>query len=92
MVFVSHDIQTVRKMSDRIVTMYLGRIVEEAPAADLPGAAAPPVHAGAVLRDAEPAAHRRTDRAERARPVGDRAAERVQLPHPVLEGDRRLRA
>ena len=39
MVFVSHDIQTVRKMSDRIVTMYLGRIVEEAPAADLPGAA-----------------------------------------------------
>ncbi|MEV6628805.1 ABC transporter ATP-binding protein, partial [Amycolatopsis sp. NPDC051114] len=31
MVFVSHDIQTVSKMSDRIVTMYLGRIVEEAP-------------------------------------------------------------
>lgn len=39
MVFVSHDIQTVRKMSDRIVTMYLGRIVEEAPAARLPRAA-----------------------------------------------------
>ncbi|MEJ3653394.1 ABC transporter ATP-binding protein [Actinomycetes bacterium KLBMP 9759] len=37
MVFVSHDIQTVRKMSDRIVTMYLGRIVEEAPAARIPG-------------------------------------------------------
>ncbi|MCP2163408.1 oligopeptide/dipeptide ABC transporter ATP-binding protein [Goodfellowiella coeruleoviolacea] len=36
MVFVSHDIQTVRKMSDRIVTMYLGRIVEEAPASALP--------------------------------------------------------
>ncbi|WP_232668478.1 oligopeptide/dipeptide ABC transporter ATP-binding protein [Pseudonocardia sp. TRM90224] len=36
MVFVSHDIQTVRKMSDRIVTMYLGRIVEEAPAARIP--------------------------------------------------------
>ncbi|SNS63879.1 peptide/nickel transport system ATP-binding protein [Actinomadura meyerae] len=33
MVFVSHDIQTVRRMSDRVVTMYLGRIVEEAPAA-----------------------------------------------------------
>jgi peptide/nickel transport system ATP-binding protein len=38
MVFVSHDIQTVRKMSDRIVTMYLGRIVEEAPAAAVPDA------------------------------------------------------
>ncbi|MBO2463544.1 oligopeptide/dipeptide ABC transporter ATP-binding protein [Actinomadura violacea] len=33
MVFVSHDIQTVRRMSDRVVTMYLGRIVEDAPAA-----------------------------------------------------------
>jgi peptide/nickel transport system ATP-binding protein len=36
MVFVSHDIQTVRKMSDRIITMYLGRVVEEAPAAAVP--------------------------------------------------------
>ncbi|WP_216587029.1 oligopeptide/dipeptide ABC transporter ATP-binding protein [Streptomyces brasiliscabiei] len=33
MVFVSHDIQTVRRMSDRVITMYLGRIVEETPAA-----------------------------------------------------------
>ncbi|WP_280890015.1 ABC transporter ATP-binding protein [Streptomyces sp. LBL] len=33
MVFVSHDIQTVRRMSDRVITMYLGRIVEESPAA-----------------------------------------------------------
>ncbi|PBC63891.1 peptide ABC transporter ATP-binding protein [Streptomyces sp. Tue6028] len=32
MVFVSHDIQTVRRMSDRVITMYLGRIVEESPA------------------------------------------------------------
>jgi peptide/nickel transport system ATP-binding protein len=33
MVFVSHDLQTVRRVSDRIVTMYLGRVVEELPAA-----------------------------------------------------------
>jgi peptide/nickel transport system ATP-binding protein len=39
MVFISHDIQTVKKMSDRIITMYLGRIVEEAPAAAVPQAA-----------------------------------------------------
>jgi oligopeptide/dipeptide ABC transporter ATP-binding protein len=39
MVFISHDIQTVKKMSDRIVTMYLGRIVEEAPASAVPEAA-----------------------------------------------------
>jgi peptide/nickel transport system ATP-binding protein len=36
LVFVSHDIQTVRRMADRTVTMYLGRIVEETPAAALP--------------------------------------------------------
>ncbi|WP_410655097.1 oligopeptide/dipeptide ABC transporter ATP-binding protein [Amycolatopsis sp. lyj-112] len=42
MVFISHDIQTVRKMSDRIVTMYLGRVVEEAPAERLPAAARHP--------------------------------------------------
>lgn len=35
LVFVSHDIQTVRRMSDRVITMYLGRIVEEAPAVAL---------------------------------------------------------
>ncbi|MHB9861823.1 oligopeptide/dipeptide ABC transporter ATP-binding protein [Streptomyces sp. YIM S03343] len=37
LVFVSHDIQTVRRMSDRVITMYLGRIVEEAPAAEVTG-------------------------------------------------------
>ncbi|MDF2706002.1 ABC transporter ATP-binding protein [Nonomuraea muscovyensis] len=36
MVFVSHDIQTVRRMSDRVVSMYLGRIVEQAPARVVP--------------------------------------------------------
>ncbi|WHT16676.1 ABC transporter ATP-binding protein [Crossiella sp. CA-258035] len=42
MVFVSHDIQTVQRMSDHIVTMYLGRIVERAPAAAVPAAARHP--------------------------------------------------
>ncbi|GAB2943245.1 hypothetical protein GCM10027075_50000 [Streptomyces heilongjiangensis] len=37
LVFVSHDIQTVRRMSDRVITMYLGRIVEEAPAGAVTG-------------------------------------------------------
>lgn len=35
MVFISHDIQTVRYISDRIVVMNAGRIVEEGPAAEL---------------------------------------------------------
>ncbi|GHB08816.1 oligopeptide/dipeptide ABC transporter ATP-binding protein [Streptomyces termitum] len=32
MVFISHDIQTVRHLSDRLAVLYLGRIVEEGPA------------------------------------------------------------
>ncbi|WP_306321703.1 MULTISPECIES: ABC transporter ATP-binding protein [unclassified Streptomyces] len=35
LIFISHDIQTVRRMSDRVITMYLGRIVEESPAASV---------------------------------------------------------
>ncbi|MFI6498232.1 ABC transporter ATP-binding protein [Nonomuraea typhae] len=42
LVFVSHDIQTVRRMSDRVVTMYLGRIVEQGPADGVPGRARHP--------------------------------------------------
>ncbi|MFG1912151.1 oligopeptide/dipeptide ABC transporter ATP-binding protein [Kribbella sp. NPDC048928] len=42
MVFVSHDIQTVKRVSDRVVTMYLGRIVEETPAGLVPGHAQHP--------------------------------------------------
>lgn len=42
MVFVSHDIQTVKRVSDRVVTMYLGRIVEQTPARLLPEGAQHP--------------------------------------------------
>jgi peptide/nickel transport system ATP-binding protein len=42
MVFVSHDIQTVKRVSDRVVTMYLGRIVEQTPAHVLPTGAQHP--------------------------------------------------
>ena len=42
MVFVSHDIQTVKRVSDRVVTMYLGRIVEQTPASLLPEGAQHP--------------------------------------------------
>ncbi|MGW6271474.1 oligopeptide/dipeptide ABC transporter ATP-binding protein [Streptomyces sp. NPDC055060] len=42
MVFISHDIQTVRYLADRIAVLYLGRIVEEGRAADVAGSPAHP--------------------------------------------------
>jgi peptide/nickel transport system ATP-binding protein len=35
MVFISHDIQTVRYVSDRISVMYFGKIVEQGTAAQV---------------------------------------------------------
>jgi peptide/nickel transport system ATP-binding protein len=35
MVYVSHDLAVVARMADRIVVMYAGRVVENAPAADV---------------------------------------------------------
>lgn len=42
MVFISHDIQTVRHLADRLAVLYLGRIVEEGPAAQVSAAPAHP--------------------------------------------------
>ncbi|MFC9330056.1 oligopeptide/dipeptide ABC transporter ATP-binding protein [Kitasatospora sp. NPDC057015] len=42
MVFISHDIQTVRYLADRLAVLYLGRIVEQGPAAEVAGTPAHP--------------------------------------------------
>jgi peptide/nickel transport system ATP-binding protein len=42
MVFISHDVQTVRYLADRIAVLYLGRVVEEGGAAQVTGASSHP--------------------------------------------------
>jgi oligopeptide/dipeptide ABC transporter ATP-binding protein len=42
MLFISHDLHVVRHLSDRLVVMYLGRVVEEGPSAEIFAAPAHP--------------------------------------------------
>ena len=48
LVLISHDLGVVAENVDRVAVMYAGRIVEEAPSADLFAAAAPSLHARAA--------------------------------------------
>ena len=82
--FISHDLGVVEHLSDRVVIMYLGRVVEEAPAEDVFRRAEPPLHPGAAGRGA---AHRdaqaRLRRREGRDPLAAEPAARLPLP-PAL--------
>jgi oligopeptide/dipeptide ABC transporter ATP-binding protein len=72
-VFITHDLAVVRRLSDRMAVMYLGRVVEEAAMADL---FSRPLHPYTkALLDAAPELHlRRTSR---------RAALGGEMPNPI---------
>ena len=87
--FISHDLGVVRFISDRVVVMYLGRVVESARVGELFAAPEPSVHDRAARRGRQGAARQAHVRADQGRDsVAARSAARLPLPSalPVRDG------
>jgi oligopeptide/dipeptide ABC transporter ATP-binding protein len=74
LLFISHDLSLVKAISDRVLVMYLGRIMEEAAAADLFSAPRHPYTA--ALLESIPT----LDRARRPKLLGGEIPSPVDLP------------
>jgi peptide/nickel transport system ATP-binding protein len=89
--FISHDLDVVELMCDRVIVLYIGRVMKIGKTVD---ACAPPrsLYPGAAGGLAE-TGHRNTDNTPVARgyPVADGAAVRLRISHPMPACGARLR-
>ena len=89
--FISHNLAVVRHMANRIGVMYLGRLVEVAPARELFRVAEASLHAHAARRGAGPRSHRPPAQAGRGRGAEPgRSAARLPVPSALPVGVRPL--
>jgi oligopeptide transport system ATP-binding protein len=87
MVFISHDLAVVRHISDRIVVIYRGRLLEQGPAETLCGQPAHPYTRDllAAVPGAGPARHHQAVAVAEALPGGCSYRHRCELASPVCQ-------
>ena len=85
--FIAHDLAVVRHISNRIVVLYLGKVMEVAPAEELFLGASSPVHAPSHFRGAHSRCCSRTATAtsatDRRAAECNRSAVRLPVPHSM---------